>query len=94
MSRRFLLTLMTLLLASATVTSHAGLTDEVSHHYVDNNGVKIHYVKAGSGPLVVMVHGFPDYWYSWRYQMNGLKKTSPWLRWINAAITAAISPTA
>ena len=74
MSRRFLLTLMTLLLASATVTSHAGLTEEVSHHYVDNNGVKIHYVKAGSGPLVVMVHGFPDYWYSWRHQMNGLKK--------------------
>ena len=74
MSRRFLLTLMTLLLASATVKSHAGLTEEVSHHYVDNNGVKIHYVKAGSGPLVVMVHGFPDYWYSWRHQMNGLKK--------------------
>ena len=74
MSRRFLLTLMTLLLASATVTSHAGLTDEVSHHYVDNNGVKIHYVKAGSGPVVVLVLGFPDYWYCWRHQMNGLKK--------------------
>ena len=74
MSRRFLLTLITLLSASAAITSHAGLSEEVSHHYVDNNGVKIHYVKTGSGPLVVMVHGFPDYWYSWRHQMNGLKK--------------------
>ena len=53
---------------------HTTLAQEVSHHYADNNGVKIHYVKAGSGPLVVMIHGFPDYWYSWRHQMNGLKK--------------------
>lgn len=51
----------------------ARLTEEVTHHYADNNGVKIHYVKTGSGPLVVMIHGFPDYWYSWRHQMNGLK---------------------
>ena len=53
---------------------HTTLAQEVSHHYADNNGVKIHYVKAGNGPLVVMIHGFPDYWYSWRHQMNGLKK--------------------
>ena len=59
-----------LLLLTPTTT----LAQEVSHHYADNNGVKIHYVKAGSGPLVVMIHGFPDYWYSWRHQMNGLKK--------------------
>ena len=49
------------------------LWDEVTHHYADNNGVKIHYVAAGSGPLVVMIHGFPDFWYSWRHQMEGLK---------------------
>jgi len=43
--------------------------DEVEHHHVDNNGVKIHYVTMGEGPLVVLIHGFPDFWYSWRHQM-------------------------
>jgi len=46
--------------------------DEVTHGYADNNGVKIHYVSMGQGPLVVMIHGFPDFWYSWRDQMRGL----------------------
>src|SRR5262245_39540705 len=42
--------------------------------YVDSNGVKIHYVTLGAGPLVVMLHGFPDYWYTWRDQMPVLAK--------------------
>ena len=49
---------------------------KVTHHYTDNDGVKIHYVTAGdSGPLVVMIHGFPDYWYSWNEQLKALKST-------------------
>jgi pimeloyl-ACP methyl ester carboxylesterase len=36
--------------------------------------VRIHYVTKGSGPLVVMIHGFPDFWYSWRNQMPVLAK--------------------
>lgn len=40
--------------------------------YADSNGVKIHYVTAGSGPLIVMIHGFPDFWYTWRNQMEAL----------------------
>jgi pimeloyl-ACP methyl ester carboxylesterase len=44
----------------------------VEHGYADNNGVKIHYASLGSGPLVVMIHGFPDYWYTWRNQMVAL----------------------
>ena len=44
----------------------------VEHGYADNNGVKIHYVTVGSGPLIVMVHGFPDFWYTWRNQMVAL----------------------
>ncbi len=55
------------------LSAHSELWDEVTHHYADNNGVKIHYVAAGEGPTVVMIHGFPDFWYSWRHQMNGLK---------------------
>ncbi len=42
--------------------------------FADSDGVKIHYVTAGEGPLVVLIHGFPDFWYSWRAQMPELAK--------------------
>src|SRR5215475_1709702 len=42
--------------------------------FADSGGVKIHYVTEGKGPLVVLIHGFPDYWYSWRDQMPALAK--------------------
>lgn len=45
----------------------------VSHEFADNDGVKIHFAKIGEGPLIVMMHGFPDYWYTWRDQMEVLK---------------------
>ena len=50
----------------------ADIEDKVTHGYADSNGVKIHYATMGTGPLVVMIHGFPDYWYTWRAQMEGL----------------------
>lgn len=37
--------------------------------YVDAAGVRIHHVGGGSGPLVLFLHGFPEYWYSWRHQL-------------------------
>ncbi len=46
--------------------------DRVEHHDADSNGVKIHYVAIGKGPLIVMIHGFPDFWYTWRKQMDAL----------------------
>lgn len=46
--------------------------DSVQHKYADNQGVRLHYALTGSGPLVVFVHGFPDYWGSWHHQMKGL----------------------
>ena len=61
-----------LVLLLANVAS-ADISSEVEHRYADSDGVKIHYAIVGSGPLVVMIHGFPDYWYSWRHQMNALK---------------------
>lgn len=61
------------LAACALSTAQADLLEEVTHGYADNDGVKIHYVSVGQGPLVVMIHGFPDYWYSWREQMAVLK---------------------
>ncbi|XP_038560762.1 bifunctional epoxide hydrolase 2-like isoform X2 [Micropterus salmoides] len=44
--------------------------DEVSHGYVTiGPGVRTHYVEMGSGPPVLLCHGFPESWYSWRYQI-------------------------
>ena len=39
------------------------------HHNIITNGIRMHYVSQGSGPLVVLLHGFPEYWYSWRLQI-------------------------
>ena len=50
----------------------AELEQRVEHGYADSNGVKIHYAALGEGPLIVMIHGFPDFWYSWRDQMEAL----------------------
>ena len=49
--------------------------DEVEHRYAVNGDVRIHYAVAGpkDGPLVVFLHGFPDFWYSWREQMAALR---------------------
>jgi epoxide hydrolase 4 len=46
--------------------------EHVEHRFAENGDVKIHYAVAGSGPLIVFVHGFPDFWYSWKDQMEGL----------------------
>jgi epoxide hydrolase 4 len=52
---------------------HAAAIDgKVKDGYADSNGVKIHYASIGSGPLIIMIHGFPDFWYSWRDQMAAL----------------------
>lgn len=39
------------------------------HDYITTNGVKLHYVTQGEGPLMLMLHGFPEFWYSWRHQI-------------------------
>lgn len=60
--------------AAAAAAGPANPADLGKDGYVDSNGVKIHYVTAGSGPLCVMIHGFPDFWYTWRAQMPELAK--------------------
>ena len=45
---------------------------ELKHRIVSANGIRIHLVEAGSGPLVLMVHGFPESWYSWRHQLHAV----------------------
>ncbi len=39
------------------------------HAYADVNGVRLHYVTAGHGPLLLFLHGFPEFWYAWRHQI-------------------------
>ncbi len=41
----------------------------MEHLSAQVNGITLHYVKAGSGPLLVLLHGFPQYWYTWRHQI-------------------------
>src|SRR5271168_4395484 len=60
------------LLALATPLAGADIESRVRHGHAENNGVRIHYASLGTGPLIVMIHGFPDYWYTWRDQMEGL----------------------
>ena len=50
------------------------LRQRVADAYAVHEGVKIHYVTLGHGPLVVMIHGFPDYWYTWAAQMDALSR--------------------
>ena len=61
-------------LATTPIRAFGDVWDEVTHGYADSDGVKIHYATLGRGPLVIMIHGFPDFWYSWRHQMEGLSE--------------------
>jgi pimeloyl-ACP methyl ester carboxylesterase len=56
----------------SSVLVAADIESKVTHGYADSNGVKIHYASLGTGPLIVMIHGFPDFWYTWRDQMEAL----------------------
>ena len=44
----------------------------ITHRSIDSNGIRLHIAEQGSGPLVLMCHGFPESWYSWRHQMSAL----------------------
>ncbi|HTI15229.1 MAG TPA: alpha/beta hydrolase [Dictyobacter sp.] len=39
------------------------------HHDIITNSIRMHYVMQGEGPLIVLLHGFPEFWYSWRWQI-------------------------
>ncbi len=44
------------------------------HGYAHCNGIQLHYVTQGEGDLVMLLHGFPEFWYSWRYQIPALAR--------------------
>ena len=44
---------------------------QLAHRYADLGDVRLHYVEAGEGSLVVLLQpGFPQFWYEWRHQME------------------------
>jgi pimeloyl-ACP methyl ester carboxylesterase len=45
---------------------------EPAHRTVETNGIRMHIAEQGSGPLVLLCHGFPESWYSWRHQLRAL----------------------
>ena len=42
---------------------------EITHRTIETNGINMHLAEAGEGPLLVLCHGFPESWYSWRHQL-------------------------
>ena len=44
------------------------------HQFIQANAIRLHYVTQGEGDLVVLLHGFPEFWYSWRYQIPALAR--------------------
>jgi pimeloyl-ACP methyl ester carboxylesterase len=45
---------------------------EPTHRHIEANGIRLHIAEQGSGPLVLLCHGFPESWYSWRHQLKAL----------------------
>src|SRR4029077_630299 len=45
---------------------------ELNHRTIETNGIRMHVAEEGAGPLIVLCHGFPESWYSWRHQLRAL----------------------
>src|ERR1022692_4060305 len=44
-------------------------TVKLQDHFAEVNGIRLHYVSAGKGPLILFLHGFPEFWYEWKNQL-------------------------
>jgi pimeloyl-ACP methyl ester carboxylesterase len=58
------------LLATLALTSTLMEAPPIEHQTVEVNGVRLHYAKSGSGQLMLFLHGFPEFWYAWKDQLN------------------------
>ena len=47
----------------------------MTSNYIEVNGIRVHYMEEGSGDLVILLHGFPEFWYGWRKQIPVLSKS-------------------
>src|SRR3984957_2984963 len=50
----------------------SGYSRRPTHRFVETNGIRMHLAEQGTGPLVLLCHGFPESWYSWRDQLRAL----------------------
>ena len=66
---------------STTTSGASGMAEQqgqghwlsgVREGYAEIGDVRLHYVEAGDGPLIVLLHGFPEFWYGWRLQLEPL----------------------
>jgi pimeloyl-ACP methyl ester carboxylesterase len=67
-----LLPLMLRLEALANTAEKEGLMSEPTQRIVETNGIRLNIAEQGKGPLVLLCHGFPESWYSWRHQLGAL----------------------
>lgn len=53
----------------------------MTHRFVETNGLKLHVVQAGpaDGPLMILLHGFPEFWYGWRHQIDSIAEAGFWV---------------
>lgn len=45
---------------------------QMTHRCIETNSIRMHIAEQGTGPLVLLLHGFPEVWYSWRHQLAAL----------------------
>lgn len=50
------------------------MTETWQHCFVETNRIRLHCVTQGEGELVILLHGFPEFWYSWRFQIPSLAR--------------------
>jgi pimeloyl-ACP methyl ester carboxylesterase len=46
--------------------------NKLKHRFIETNVIQMHLAEQGEGPLVLLCHGFPELWYSWRHQLEAL----------------------
>jgi pimeloyl-ACP methyl ester carboxylesterase len=67
---------------------------QITHRIVLSSAGRIHLVEQGSGPLVLLVHGFPEFWYSWPGAVRLLVSQSARRRSYNANLTGPVANSA
>jgi pimeloyl-ACP methyl ester carboxylesterase len=55
--------------AGVLAQSSTSGTPSLSHEFAEANGQRLHYVTIGRGPLIMFLHGFPEFWYEWKHQL-------------------------